>query len=78
MIDSGSAKVSRFTEKDANLTAMGTDGSRTNSSSLIDTKLIRLPRDESLALRVERRGPDLEEKRRENFSSNTTGTPRRR
>jgi hypothetical protein len=57
---------------------MGTDGSRTNSSSLIDTKLIRLPRDESLALRVERRGPELEEKTRENFSSNTTGTPRRR
>jgi hypothetical protein len=78
MIDNGSAKVSRFTENDANLTAMGTDGSRTNSSSLIDTKLIRLPRDESSALRVERRGPDLEGKTREKFSSNTTGTPQRR
>src|SRR5258706_7294153 len=75
MIDSGSAKASRFTEKDANLTATGTDGSRTNSPSLIDTKLTCLPRDDqSSARRVKRRQLAPEGKTPENFSSNTTGT----
>jgi hypothetical protein len=74
MIDSGSAKASRFTEKDANLTEIGTDGSRTNSPSLNDTKLTWLPRDEPSARRVNRRQPCLKGKTLENFSNNTTGT----
>lgn len=73
MIDSGSAKARRFMAKDANVTEIGTEGSQIDFPSLIDTKLICLPRDESPARRVERR-QRAEEKTPEKLWGNTTST----